>query len=181
MTKQRLSGKQRAFINEYLKCWNATKAAIKAGYSEKTAQQIGSQNLSKVVISEEIEKRVKEMCMSADEALWRLSEQARGDLDDCIIIKDGKPKLDVTLLKEKGKLHLIKSITPTAAGTKVELYSSQRALELIGKAQGLFIDRIDHTTKGEKITKDDPERIDRAISTFADAIGEILSRQSSEK
>ena len=48
---------------------------------------------------------------------------------------------------------------------------------LIGKPK----QAVDITTGGEKLTKDDPERIDRAISTFADAIGKILSRQSSEK
>jgi len=153
MASKRISKKQEAFINEYLQCWNATKAAIKAGYSEKSARVAGHRLITNDNISEIITERVKEMCMSADEALQRLSEQARGDLDDCVVIKDGKPKLDVKLLKEKGKLHLIKSITPTAAGTKVELYSSQRALELISKAHGLFIDRVVNEGEVEIIVK----------------------------
>lgn len=137
-----LSRKRQAFVNEYLQCWNATKAAKKAGYSEKTAYSSGQRLLKKDEVSDEIDKRVKEMCMSGDEALKLLADQARGTLDDCMDIdKNGKISLNFYKAKEKGKLHLIKSITPTANGLKVELYSSQRALELIAKSQGLLTDQ----------------------------------------
>ncbi|QGP57378.1 Terminase small subunit (plasmid) [Piscirickettsia salmonis] len=53
----KLSAKQQKFVTEYLVDLNATQAAIRAGYSEKTANRIGSQNLSKVDIQTEIEKR----------------------------------------------------------------------------------------------------------------------------
>jgi len=157
VVKKRLSKKQKIFVEEYIKCWNATQAAIKAGYSKRTATNIGCENLTKPYIAEEIQRRIDEVVMSADEALQRLSDQARGDLDDCIVMKDGVPKLDVKLLKEKGKLHLIKSITPTASGTKVELYSSQRALELIAKAQGVFVDKVDVNKKVEITITRNPE------------------------
>jgi len=142
MIQKRLSRKQQAFINEYLKCSNATQAAIKAGYSKRSARGMGSENLTKPNIAEEISKRTKEMCMSADEALKLLAEQARGTLDDCMDVgEDGKVRLNFSKAKENGKLHLIKSIVPTANGIKVELYSSQRALELISKAHGLFTEK----------------------------------------
>lgn len=154
MTSGRISNKQKAFINEYLQCWNATKAAIKAGYSEKTAYSSGSRLLKKVEVSEAIAIRVKDMVMSGDEALTLLSDQARGTLDDCMDVGEGgKLSLNFAKAKEAGKLHLIKSITPTANGLKVELYSSQRALELIGKAHGLFTDaKIEHEVKPVTIT-----------------------------
>lgn len=56
-----LRHKQRAFINEYLKCWNATRAAISAGYSEKTAASIGSENLRKPEIAAELSSRIAEL------------------------------------------------------------------------------------------------------------------------
>jgi len=91
MIQKRLSRKQQAFINEYLKCSNATQAAIKAGYSKRSARGMGSENLTKPNIAEEISKRTKEMCMSADEALKLLAEQARGTLDDCMDVgEDGR-------------------------------------------------------------------------------------------
>ena len=55
MTKK-LTAKQQRFIEEYLVSFNATDAAIKAGYSEKTAYSIGNENLSKPEIKAEIER-----------------------------------------------------------------------------------------------------------------------------
>jgi phage terminase small subunit len=52
----KLSHKQARFVEEYLIDLNATQAAIRAGYSAKTARQIGQQNLSKLDIGEPIEK-----------------------------------------------------------------------------------------------------------------------------
>lgn len=52
----RLTPKQQRFVDEYLIDLNATQAAIRAGYSEKTARQIGEQNLSKLDIAEAIAK-----------------------------------------------------------------------------------------------------------------------------
>lgn len=69
--------KQRAFIDHYLKCWNATEAAKQAGYSEKTAYSIGWENLRKPEIAEAISKRLSAMAMTADEALSRLAIMAR--------------------------------------------------------------------------------------------------------
>lgn len=57
----RLTDKQRRFVSEYLIDLNATQAAIRAGYSEKTAQQIGTENLSKPVIQAEIKKRQNQL------------------------------------------------------------------------------------------------------------------------
>ena len=45
-----MTAKQRRFVAEYLTSLNATRAAIRAGYSEKTARQLGAENLSKPVI-----------------------------------------------------------------------------------------------------------------------------------
>ena len=180
MAKKRLSKRREVFISEYINNrFNATQAAIKAGYSEKSARVAGHRLITNDNVAEEIALRVKEMCMSGEEAMGLLSDQARGTLDDCMDVgEDGKVRLNFNKAKENGKLHLIKSIVPTANGIKVELYSSQRALELIAKAQGVFVDKVDITTKGEKIN--DSERTDRAMSTLADAIGKIISRKGTE-
>ena len=55
MSKTELTAKQRIFCEEYVIDWNATRSAIAAGYSEKTAQAIGSENLTKPIISDYIE------------------------------------------------------------------------------------------------------------------------------
>lgn len=56
-SNERLSHKQQRFVDEYLVDGNATQAAIRAGYSRRTARQIGSENLSKPYIAEAIEQK----------------------------------------------------------------------------------------------------------------------------
>ena len=49
-----LTPKQQRFVEEYLIDLNATQSAIRAGYSKKTAQEIGSENLSKPMVAKAI-------------------------------------------------------------------------------------------------------------------------------
>lgn len=60
MASERLTAKQRLFVNEYLVDLNGTQAAIRAGYSEKTANVIASEVLAKPYIQSEIERLVQE-------------------------------------------------------------------------------------------------------------------------
>lgn len=78
MTK--LTGKQSVFIEEYLRCWNATEAARVAGYAHPNKD--GPENLVKAGIADLIKARIAEKAMSADEVLIRLAEHARGSLED---------------------------------------------------------------------------------------------------
>lgn len=59
-----LTAKQQKFINEYMLDLNATQAAIRAGYSEKTAYSIGNENLNKPEIKNEIDRLKKETALS---------------------------------------------------------------------------------------------------------------------
>lgn len=132
-----LTNKRLAFIAEYPKDFNATKAAIRAGYSPKTAYSQGQRLLKNVEVQEAIRAKLDELTMSADEALVRLGEQARSDISDFI---DATTKrmflLDMDKVKKRG--HLVKKIKYTKDGPEIELYSSQKALELVGKHHGLF-------------------------------------------
>ncbi|MFQ8742280.1 MAG: terminase small subunit [Clostridium sp.] len=56
-----LTPKQKAFADEFLKCGNATEAAKRAGYSEQSARQMGTENLSKPSISSYIQERQKQI------------------------------------------------------------------------------------------------------------------------
>ncbi len=77
------SDKQRMFVQEYLIDLNATQAAIRAGYSEKTAKEIGCENLSKPNIQAAIqaakEKRVKRLELSQDRTLLEYARLAYSD------------------------------------------------------------------------------------------------------
>jgi phage terminase small subunit len=153
-----LTNKQRVFVEHYLTCWNATEAARQAGYagSDDTLAAVGYENLRKPQIAAVIEARLAEKTMSADEVLVRLTEQARADIRDVFTIRETSrqgrdeestverhAELDLVALFESGKSHLVKSITYTKFGPKVELYDAQAALVHIGKHHGLFVDRTE--------------------------------------
>jgi phage terminase small subunit len=82
----KLTPKQRVFVDEFLIDLNATQAAKRAGYSKKTAQQMGAENLSKPLIAEAIAKalaeRAERLKIDADWVLKRLVAEAEADLAD---------------------------------------------------------------------------------------------------
>lgn len=88
--KQKLTPKQRSFADEYIKLGNATQAAIKAGYSKKTANRIGAENLSKLVIRDYIDKRMQAIennrIMTAKEAVELLTGIGRGEVKETVVV-----------------------------------------------------------------------------------------------
>lgn len=96
---KKLTDKQLAFIEHYLTHWNATKAAIDAGYSEKTARTTGSENLTKPDIQAAIQQRLTELKMGADEVLTRLAKHARADMGDFLRIDEDDVTVTWSLLK----------------------------------------------------------------------------------
>jgi phage terminase small subunit len=83
-----LNRKQQRFVDEYLIDLNATQAAIRAGYSPKTAGQIGDENLKKPQIAEAIEKAVSERSartgITADRVLAELAKIGFADIRKAI-------------------------------------------------------------------------------------------------
>ncbi len=92
----KLTEKQKLFCKYYLISLNATDAAIKAGYSKKTAKDIGCENLAKPNIHNEIQKLIKERAdkagITAEEVLLNLKKAiaiALGEEPHKMIIKEG--------------------------------------------------------------------------------------------
>lgn len=81
-----LNKRQRDFAEYYLKLWNATEAAKKAGYSEKTAYSIGNENLKKPEIKAYIRERMRArdsmLIADTDEILVFLTAVMRGEVKD---------------------------------------------------------------------------------------------------
>lgn len=105
-----LTTKQKRFVEEYCTNFNATQAAIRAGYAERSAQEIGSENLSKPIVSDAIAARLKELSMSSEEAVKRLTEIARGSFVPFLSIAAGKIVIDLNNPLAQRHLHLIKKI-----------------------------------------------------------------------
>ena len=132
-----MNQKQRVFVAEYLRSWNATEAATAAGYAHP--RQAGCRLLTHVDISTEIRARINELAMSADEVVTRLAEQARSDIGDFVVVDGDSWTLDLQAIKERG--HLVKKIKQGPHGPEIELYDAQAALALLGRTHGLFVDR----------------------------------------
>lgn len=123
--KVKLTTRQRLFVEAYLANPNATEAAIKAGYSEKTAYSIGQRLLKNVEIAAAVEKRVTEAAMGADEVLHELADIARADWREFLEIRRDKDGdiIDATF----------------------RLTDKLKALELVGKHHKLFTDKVENT------------------------------------
>jgi hypothetical protein len=106
---------------------------------------VASENLTKPKVKAAIEKRWASHGMTAEEVLARLAGQARGDIGE-LVGKGGV--IDLEQAKEWGLTQLIKSVSWTKQGLRIEMYSAQHALELIGKTMGLFVERHEHTGAG---------------------------------
>ncbi len=97
-----MTPKQQRFIEEYLIDLNATQAAIRAGYSKKTAKQIGTENLAKPVLQEAIAEamaaRSERTGIDADWVLRRLVEIDRTNMADFLVIPEdgGMPSFDLS-------------------------------------------------------------------------------------
>jgi phage terminase small subunit len=157
----KLTAKQREFVNAYIENgFNATQAAISAGYSQSTAYSQGSRLLKNVEIKQAIDALFTDHGMGAREVIARLTEHARADLGD--IYDESTGRLNWEKARAEGKTALIKKIkhttrrtttvSPTGTETdievfedEIELHSVQTALQLIGKHHGLFVDKMEHT------------------------------------
>lgn len=75
-----LTRKQQTFVSEYLQCWNASEAARRAAYSERTAPSQGQRLLKNVEVAAEIERQIADKAIKPAEVLERLTLQARADI-----------------------------------------------------------------------------------------------------
>lgn len=122
-----MTPRQQKFCDEYLISGNATEAAIKAGYSRKTAKQTGSENLSKpdlrAYIDEQLAKIHSAKIADAEEVMKYLTSVMRGEHTEQVLKLVGEGVQTVTDIDVSAKERL-------------------KAAELIGKRYGLFTDKV---------------------------------------
>jgi phage terminase small subunit len=150
------------FADEYLRNgFNGTKAAIFAGYAERSAYNQASRLMNNDEILAYINARLEELTMSADEVLLRLAEHARAEYSQYFTYAqftddDGNKEwvvgFDFDRCMADGKMHLIKKVKHDSRGhIEVEFYDAQTALINIGRAHKLFSDGLDMTSGGKPL------------------------------
>lgn len=153
----KLTGKQERFCQEYIVDYNATKAAKRAGFSEKSASTIGFKQLAKVAVQKRIgqlqESQEKRTQINADMILARIWEIANINLADAYN-DDGSLKKIKDMPEEiQRAISGIKTYKDFLEGVEVgetkeiKLWDKVRALELLGKNRKLFTDKVEHSGK----------------------------------
>jgi phage terminase small subunit len=181
--KPALDPKQVAFCEAYLRTFNKSEAyrISHPGCQVQTSWTNGERALRNEKVQAYIAKRLKQMVMSADEVLARLSDHARGSLEHFLDINDeGFAGINLAGDDAKSNLHLLKKIktvrTRRTVGrgpdaepwederVEIEIHDPQRALEQLGKYHNLFAEKDED---GNPIT--DEERIARVMAILDDA------------
>jgi phage terminase small subunit len=142
----KLTDKQELFCKCYIIHLNATKAAIQSGYSEKTAQEIGSQNLSKLLIQDRIAKLRKKTLEKLDISHERIAAEyaklAFSDMSD-VIGEDGEIKKMSDIKNSAAISSITVDAYTTKAGTshnktKMTLHSKRDGLDGLSKHTGFY-------------------------------------------
>lgn len=127
----KLNARQKAFCEYYVACGNATEAAIKAGYKEKNARKIGSENLTKMdikaYVDELMQKLESERTASAKEVLEMLTSSMRGEIKEEVVVVEGTGDgcSDARIIEKQ-----------------IGLKDRIKAAELLGKRYMLFTDKV---------------------------------------
>ena len=128
----KLNARQKAFCEYYVACGNATEAAIKAGYREKNARKIGSENLTKMDITAYVEELMQklesERTASAKEVLEMLTSSMRGEIKEEVVVVEGTGDgcSDARIVEKQ-----------------IGLKDRIKAAELLGKRYRLFTDKVE--------------------------------------
>ncbi len=167
----KMTAKQMRFCDEYLIDLNATQAAIRAGYSEKTARSQGQRLLTNVDIQKEIEKRktdrVERIEITQDRVIEELSYIAFAKASDYakVIEKDAMTEVEgnmIPVLDDDGNPVKYRTVEPILTdelteeqrraiavikkgrdGFEIKPYDKIRALELLGKHLGMFTEKVE--------------------------------------
>jgi len=157
----KLTPKQKLFCDYYLISLNATDAAIKAGYSERSAQIIGFENLTKPIVKEYVEaKQVKlqeKIEVTQQMVLEELHKIGFSNIQD--LMEEGFSFKDIIEL-EKNQAAAIESVkvktttrtfdgnSETTKEVTLKKFDKVKALEQLGKHLGFF--EVDNKQKGLK-------------------------------
>ena len=132
MVGVRLTEKQKAFCDYYIETLNATEAALKAGYSPKTAKQTGYENLNKPYLKNYIDQRLQELedarIADAKEVLAYLTSVMREEVDEEVVVVEGDGDFG-------SRARTIRKA--------VGIRDRNKAAELLGRRYALFTDKLD--------------------------------------
>ena len=159
MSKEnKLTGKQQKFVDEYLIDLNATQAAIRAGYSEKNADKIGSQLLGKTRVMEAIDAKRKRLEVkseiTAEKVLQEYAKVAFSNIADFVDWSNGQitiiPSEKLTREQTACVAEVSESTSNQGTTVKFKLHDKLTALHRLGDHLGLFKKIVEMSGKDGK-------------------------------
>lgn len=156
MKRKKLTERQRRFVDFFIETGNATEAARRAGYSEKTAYSIGNENMNKPEIMKAIHARLRRLedkrISDAQSVMHFLSETMRGEIEEEIRIVESR--------SDGGK-------ATRQIKKKTSVHDRLRAAELLMRRYGLDISDEEKAEKAaraaywqKKTESEDSEEVD---------------------
>lgn len=165
-----LTAKQDLFVKEYLIDLNATQAALRAGYSPRTAEAIGFENLRKPMIAsaiqEAMDKRSKKTEITAEMVLREYAKIGFSNITDYLSVEDklvtidrdseGRPITELaqvvnifdTDMIKPDKMRAVAEIKQTKEGIALKLHDKKGALDSIARHLGMFNDKVEMSGAG---------------------------------
>lgn len=145
-----LSEKQAAFVQEYLIDLNATQAAIRAGFSEKSAARYAVELLNKTHVAEAIrlamQERNQRVEISQDRILEELACIAFGDLRDIVTWSESGVKLkssaELTPEQAAAIAEVAETVTKEGGSKRIKRHDKVKALELLMRHKGMLNDKL---------------------------------------
>ncbi|MDE6063827.1 MAG: terminase small subunit [Lachnospiraceae bacterium] len=191
-----LTDRQRRFVGEYLIDLNATQAAIRAGYSRRNADKIGSELLGKTSVSRAVrramEARAQRTEIEQDRVIRELAAVAFSDVSDYARVVEKQAVhtaadgMQIPLFDSRGEPVIIQDVelvltdrlTPDQKraisrirkgkyGVEVTLCDKMRALELLGRHLGMFSDRVEVPGLNVEMSKMDALILEMGIKVAA--------------
>lgn len=186
MKQRKLTPKQQRFVDEYLVDLNATQAAIRAGYSQKTANEQAARLLANVsvqtAIAERIKAREQRTEITQDKVVKELAKVAFGDPRNVMTWGPSGVKLKDSeeLTDDEAAFVSEVSETTTEHGGNLKLKTNDKlkALELLGKHLGMFREKVELTGKdgGPIQTQDAPIDLSNLTDQELDALERLIAK-----
>lgn len=150
---RKLTPRQERFCQRYTIHWNATRAAKEAGYSEKSAMELGYQVLQSPSVQARIQSltdhALKEIGVSRERTLTELARIAYTNMKELARWTHSGVEFHTSEEVSEEAAASISEVSETvtqAGGTlKIKQHDKVKALELLGRYQKLFADRIEHS------------------------------------
>lgn len=133
-----MNDRRQRFIDEYMIDFNASRAALAAGYAPKRAADYASKLLSTPEVRDEVNRRKAEiregLRISAERVLWEMAALGFSNIFDYVEVVDGELRLREMPTEMQGA---VSGIKVTKNGVEIKLHDKLKALEFLAKYTGL--------------------------------------------